>query len=269
MTDKQFYRTAYKFLLSFEGVTELEIKRHLKSEYRKPKNLDLIYLRLCASAQNRQMSNRVVGEAFGGVENLTIVLAGFNPHKVARLYRKGDGARLFSVVRKKLKPSGALRATSRSIWPQYCETIIQGAHFLSQYKDGREFLKWVLKFTEDNRSVAALPQLICTEIDGFGFPLACDFLKEIGCVEYGKPDVHIKETLKGVGFLDSLRKNAKSQDYEAFKVLDRVARSNNVSTFEVDKILWLIGSGNFYRSDLKIGRQRDRFISYCNSKWKL
>jgi len=35
--------------------------------------------------------------------------------------------------------------------------------------------------------------LLAYEIYGYGFPLACDFLKELGYNQYGKSDVHINE----------------------------------------------------------------------------
>ena len=48
-----------------------------------------------------------------------------------------------------------------------------------------------------------------------------------------------------------------------FKAIVRVARNVDVTPYAVDKVFWLIGSGNFYRTGLQIGGQRDAFIAYA------
>ncbi len=102
--------------------------------------------------------------------------------------------------------------------------------------------------------------MISLEIAGIGFPLACDFLKEIGFVNFGKPDVHIKAIFKGLRLIDPNEKSTIKQDYQTFKMIDKIASANNVSSFEVDKIFWLIGSGHFYLTGYRIGRNRKDFI---------
>lgn len=103
--------------------------------------------------------------------------------------------------------------------------------------------------------------LISIEITGLGFPLACDFLKEIGFLNYGKPDVHLKYIFKELNLIDPTENTTIKQDYQTLKLMDRIALDNKITTFEVDKIFWLIGSGNFYLSNVKIGRNRDEFIA--------
>jgi hypothetical protein len=268
MTDIFLYNALYEFLLAQDIITIKQIKFQLKPESNKPKDLREIFKRLCFSAQNRQMSVRVIGSSIGGPDKLAKVLSQFNPHTVVKKYSKGDSGLLFEAIKTKLKPTGQLRVTSRSIWPNYCETIIQAAHFLAQFQDGKDFFRWVHTFTKDPRSVAALPQVISTEIDGIGFPLACDFLKEIGCLEYGKPDVHVKKILSGLGFIEMKYSNTGKENYETFKVLNRIASNNQTTAFEVDKLLWLIGSGRFYNSGISIGRKATEFISYCKKQEK-
>jgi len=74
MNFKELYTYAYDFLLSQDGVTDKLIKKHLVSEHQKPRNINTIYKQLCASAQNRQMSSKVIGQSIGGIENLKSVL---------------------------------------------------------------------------------------------------------------------------------------------------------------------------------------------------
>ena len=81
----------------------------------------------------------------------------------------------------------------------YCKTILSAALFLSQFKNGDEFYQWARLFYENKQAMAALPLIIAEEVVGLGYPLSCDFLKELGFIEYGKPDVHICKIFAGIG----------------------------------------------------------------------
>ncbi len=109
--------------------------------------------------------------------------------------------------------------------------------------------------------------MISIEITGIGFPLACDFLKELGYVQYGKPDVHLKEIFKELNLIDPNEKSTIKQDYQTLKLIDQIAKENRITPFEVDKVFWLIGSGNFYLSEINIGRNRNEFIEKVKSTY--
>lgn len=260
MTDKELYKTAFDFLTSFNEVTEAILQMHLISVHNKPKDLSVIYFRLCESAQNKQMSSKVIGGSINGIENLGKVLFNFDCKKVSGTYEKCDKDRLLDKIIKDLNPVGKIRRTSRSIWPQYCQSIIDAAHFLSSFKDAEDFYAWTDFFAVDFRAKPALPLMISYEISGIGFPLACDFLKELGFSEYGKPDVHLKDIFKAIGLIDQNEKSTTKLDYQTLKIIDRIAKANNISSYAVDKVFWLMGSGNFYLSNLKIGNQKKEFI---------
>ncbi len=102
--------------------------------------------------------------------------------------------------------------------------------------------------------------LLSAEVDGFGFALACDFLKELGYFNFGKPDVQIKDIFKGLGLVDQA-----ANDYQVFKAISRVAKSNSVTAYHVDKLFWLVGSGFLYNDKTigvggRIGTDRSDFI---------
>ena len=109
--------------------------------------------------------------------------------------------------------------------------------------------------------------MISIEIYGIGFPLACDFLKEIGFMDFGKPDVHLKEIFKALDLIDTNEKSTDKQDYQTFKMIDKIARDNGITPFEVDKIFWLIGSANFHRDNIKINSNRKEFIDKVKSTY--
>jgi len=269
MTDKELYQNAIEFLSSFNQVTNEILNKHLKSEHNKPKDLSIVYYRICESAQNKQMSSKVIGGSINGLENLGKVLFDFDPVKVSKAFKKNERDKLLHAVIDKLRPSGQIRRTNRSIWPLFCQSVIDAAHFLCSFKDVYDFYKWTDFFAEDFRAKPALPLMISYEITGIGFPLACDFLKELGFAEYGKPDVHLKDIFKALNLIDQTEKSTTKLDYQTLKVIDRIAKENNTSAYSVDKVFWLIGSGNFYLSDLKIGSQKKIFIERIKNQFHL
>jgi len=265
----ELYNFAYDFLLSKNGVTSKLIDEHLVPEYQKPPDLNTIYKQLCASAQNRQMSSAVIGKSIGGIDKLGKVLFGFNPKLVASNYSKEDKEKLLNAIINELNPIGEIRKTKRSLWPQFCQSVIDSAYFLQEFEEANDFYKWANFFANDLRAKPALPLMISIEITGIGFPLACDFLKELGYVEYGKPDVHLKEIFKALKLINQHESSMMKQDYQTLKIIDKIAKANGVTSFAADKIFWLIGSGNFYLSDVNIGRNRNEFIENVKRRYLL
>ena len=260
MTNVELYSLAYDFLLSKEKVTDKLIEQHFKPEHQKPNDLSTIFQRLCETAQNKQMSTKVIGSSIGGVGNLRSILFDFNPKQVVETYSKKDSEKLLNRIISELKPKGQIRRTPRSIWPQFCQSIIDSAYFLSQFDSATAFYEWAEFFANDDKAKAALPMMISIEIAGIGLPLACDFLKEIGFVNYGKPDVHLKDIFRALNLIDPDEKSTVKQDYDTLKMISRIAKDNKITEFEVDKIFWLIGSGNFYLTDIRIGSNKKEFI---------
>ena len=108
--------------------------------------------------------------------------------------------------------------------------------------------------------------LLAQEVDGFGFALACDFLKGLGYENFSKPDVHVKDVFWAL----ELSPYGKS-DYEVFRAVARVARNVGVTPYNVDKLFWLIGSGYFYNDPHvgkqgRIGSRKKQFIAMAQTK---
>jgi hypothetical protein len=222
------YDKAKKFLLdqipSPNAEAILEHYLSLPDKSQSPVSLEELYQRLLVSAQNANMKAGVIGGSIGGVEKLAVVLFGFNPKKVSDAYGINSDL-VLSEIEAKLKPSGKIRKTPKSIWPKYCETILSSARFFKQFASGGEFYDWANHFYQDKRSIAALPMILAEEIYGIGYPLACDFLKELGFVNYGKPDVHIIEIFEGLGLC-----NLGASPYEIQKTIVRIANEKGISS---------------------------------------
>jgi hypothetical protein len=229
-----------------------------------PSNLDTpnamadVFRRLLESAQNRGMMATVIGGSIGGVDALGPMLDGFSPTGAIR--RFASSGELLDAIKRELQPVGKFRRGPGSLWPLFAKAALSGAQFLSQFASGPEFIEWVRVFDADDRKRAALPMLLSQEIDGFGLALACDFLKELGFLNFAKPDVHVKAIVRGLG-LSSRTAN----DYAVFKAVVRIAANCGRTPYAVDKLFWLVGSGRFYDHPEmgKKGRvrtNRNRFI---------
>jgi hypothetical protein len=266
--DRAAYALAKDFLLrsgAARGVTPELIEKYLHLSTPRPEGLAGLYERMLESAQSGNMKAGVIGGSIGGIGNLGPVLCNFEPAEVLEKYRSGWEGVLDDIVAQ-LKPKGSIPRTPRSIWPRYCRSILSGARFLSRFSSAEEFYGWVDFFDEDERARPALPLLVAQEIEGIGFALACNFLKELGYENFSKPDVHVKEIFWALGLSPW-----GTIDYEVFRAVARVARNAGVTPYHVDKLFWLIGSGNFYEDPHvgnrgRIGSKKREFIEVARAQ---
>lgn len=261
--DRKAFELARQYLLALDGITPAMVNRHVCPPLAsaRPAALAELYERLLESAQNSNMRSGVIGKAIGGVERLGSVLCDFEPVAVVQHY-KDDPDRVLDTIVARLRPAGKVRRGARSLWPKYCRTILSAARFMSDFRDANDFYQWVDFFDRDDRARLALPLLLKHRIDGIGFPLACDFLKELGYAGFAKPDVHLKRILVGLGLSSS------AEDGIVFDAVARVAHHCVVTLYEVDKLFWLIGSGNFYLDSVQVGRHGNDFIEWARRRLK-
>lgn len=263
--DIRIYNEAKKFLLHNvpSSVTPEIVERYLNYIDNSARNYGIkeLYRQLLSTAQNANMRSQVIGGALGDFGRLGMVLFDFDPKATFDYYSGKEDVLLNNII-EKLNPKGKMRTEKRSIWPKYCSTIISAAAFLNQFENVKEFYNWVDYFHNNNKIVSALPMILSEEIEGIGFPLACDFLKEIGFTKFGKPDIHIKDIFENTGL-----SNKNSSDYNTLKAIVRVAENVGVTPYNVDKLFWLIGSGFFYENpeigkDGRIPSMKQPFIEY-------
>lgn len=265
---KKIYVNAKKFLI--ERIPSEDAREILNSYLELPDQsqnsmeISELFRRLLSSAQNSNMKAEVIGNAIGGFNNLGKALYLFNPRKTLKKFGGAPDALLDHIV-KTLHPNGKIRKEPRSIWPKYCKTVLSGAAFFDQFSGGEDFYEWANSLYKNKRSMPALPMILAAEIEGIGYPLACDFLKELGFVEYGKPDVHVIQIFVGIGLCQP-----RPTPYQVQKVITQIAEAAGVSSYNVDKLFWLIGSGKFYKhlqlgKNGHIGKMKEEFIAQFNA----
>ncbi|KKG69846.1 hypothetical protein DU43_18405 [Methanosarcina mazei] len=223
---------------------------------------------------------------------LNETLFNFDPKKVLNEYRYYNSElQLFSNIKigiselskenpnnqglKDLKNSKSLNKENPNYWVSFSKSIISIAEFLSRFNNINEFNKFIKEFDIDDEKRIYLALQLGNEIYGYGFALACDFLKENCSQEYVKPDTHIiklftnrdivekldlkisQETMDKAKEIEDSQtnpdKNNKKKSYstknliEIFRAVKDYSESIDKLPYEVDKLFWLIGSGKLYR----------------------
>ena len=143
-------------------------------------------------------------------------------------------------------------------WMKYAKGVLDAAKFLNDFKSVEEFKKYLDYFQTTVDSKVALPQTIAKQIHGMGFALACSFLKEIGYIDYPKPDVHMMDVFSYIGLC------YENDPVSCYKAVVDVSNKCNVKPYTLDKVIYLICSGNYYRYDVKAKESstvlKERFI---------
>ena len=251
MEEIEYYNKAKEYLLSFDPISTEILESHIDEwKNRKPDSILTLFKAFLGHAQNRQgMPNSI-----GNIENLSPILFEFDHIKVKKEYV--DWESIFDAIYESdySPPGRMVKSNNKSHWVIYCKAIISITEFLASYKTLEEFQSFVNGILTNEQSKLALPLLLSEEIFGFGFALACDFLKENVSPEFIKPDTHINDIAQGLGITES------NSNYRIFKDVEAYCGRINVLPYAVDKVFWLVGSGNFYLSDIKINSSKKQFI---------
>lgn len=226
---------------------ELEKYFHAEKEF-KTKNKLLQFL--LASLQNAQMMPHVIRfEDDNRKEKFKNILCDYDANQIMQNYTADS---LFEKFCDNFTVNN--KESKSNLWRRYSKSVISAAIFISKFKDADDFRNFIARFDYNDLSSAALPLILEKEVYGLGFPLACDFLKELGYTQYPKPDVHIKGIFHAFGFCED-------DDYEAYKAVIKMASVCGETPYKVDKTFWLIASGDFYLHGKKIGSHKNSFIN--------
>ena len=249
------YQSAKSFLENLVGRELLEGKLgHIRTY--KVDNLSDMYNRLLWSLTNKRNMQMTVGD----IDLLAPFFFDFDPAMTHGHYGY-EWKELFRDIKDRHKPPGPMDISNeQGYWAVFCKGALSGAAFLASFETLEAIDAFVIGFQHHDLAIPALPMVLEREIYGVGFPLACDFLKETGYTNYGKPDVHVKDILCGLELVDC------RDNYKVFKTLLRMARASNELPAVVDKVLYLIGSGNIGKPEIKIGRQKHVFIEEMKGK---
>ena len=139
-----------------------------------------------------------------------------------------------------------------TMWLKYCKSVITGASFMMNFQDDKDFVDTFDSFNKNDMTREALALFLSKKIYNKGFALACNWLKELGYFKYAKPDTHTKDVCKALGLVSG------DDDIECFEAMIKTANEAGVEAYKVDKVWWLICSGNFYRYNVELPNPRQR-----------
>jgi len=242
MTNIEFYNKSKEYLCKI--IDEYNQKKENKILVQDVENLlngyyatDNMFERLFMSAQNYQGMPNYIGYFNNPKVKEEVRKTLYFPDYIKASKAYNSWEKLFGEFSKNID----MRNSQKS-WMKYSKAIFNGVKFISKFKDENEFEEYVNSFSND-------PKEIANDFKGiFGFALTCDYLKEQGFLQYSKPDVHIKDVLSNL-LINQYNFKYKSlllsdQDYFDF-ILD-IAKDNNTSSYNVDKLIWLCCTGNFH-----------------------
>ena len=258
---KKIYNFAYTYLE--QRSQDLNLKTPLTKYFfplydifdsSKNPTLDLVFERILVSLQNRSYMPNVINFDQDKAKILSALeltspynFQKFATNNIENLLAKLKNSKEFTD-KNQFKKS----------WKTWLQGAVDGAKWLSEFNNLEEFkssLGGQHSFNPD------IPQKISKKITGFGFALACDFLKELGFINYGKPDVHLINMFKGLNLIDN-----NTSEQEVLCIIKEMADSVNVPAYQVDKIFWLIATENFYLDFSQPPSLRDKFIKSYSTK---
>lgn len=255
--NQRIFDQARAYLLSFSTVTEMMLDEELAfPEHNRPKSKNDLFRKMIHHATNRQGMQNSIGDT----AHLAPFVENFDADAVVLKYQQwGD---LFDAIKQQYKTRGRMeRTNAHNYWVILCKSILSIAKYVCRFSTIGDFDNYVSQFITYNPDLRlALPLILKEELFGYQFALACDFLKENISPEFAKPDVHIKAIFIGIG-----KSPKDATDYQVFRDVVTFAESIGRTPYAVDKIFWLVGSGKFYLSKIKVRTDRQSFIDRINS----
>ncbi len=256
---QRFYRLSIEYLVSIlpENIKLEDLDKYFIGDASDFSTLTDVFVKLIGSAQNYQGMPKTI-KFYERNELISDILFDFNYNKIKDL----NETELFTMFKERIEIKNA--ESKLNSWLKWSKSVIDSAKFISRFRDVDEFREFMKLFNNNYQTRVALPLLIANRIRGIGFALACDFLKELGYLEYAKPDTHIIKVFSELGF-------SSEDDLDVFDSIVLMAEAckaidPSVTPYKIDKIIWLICSGYFYHDDTRRSGKRKEFIEYVESK---
>ena len=146
---------------------------------------------------------------------------------------------------------GGVKKGRETNWQKYCRGLFDGITYLKN--GGEEKIRQLCSTSNIDEIINDEIIEIQKTIHGLGFALTCDWLKECGCTWLAKPDIHIK---KVAGYIRQTFDNGDESlgDWDVIEFVYDWAKEIGKTAYEIDKIIWLLCTGDFYLNGIKIGR---------------
>lgn len=255
--NRKIYAFAKEYLIAHlpEGLGESDLDKYFKGDSVGAKNLRDVFVVFVQSAQEYQRMPKVIQFVERRTE-IEKILQGFDYKSVSKM----NETDLYNRFRERFKVTS--KDSKMNSWYKWSCAVVDSAKFVNGFKDLNDFSAFVKRLDYNSDTRMALPLLISTKIRGVGFALACNALKELGYLDYPKPDVHMMDICEELGL-------SSRNPYEVFEAIVKMAEYNYVTPYEVDKVLWLISSGRYYHDGITDKSRKDEFIAECKERLEI
>jgi len=259
---KKFYKISYEYLLNNlpQGITKEILETYLISNHDEYDNLNNIFKKLTESSRNYQSMPNTINYT----KNKDIIDKILCEYDYKKILKKYNVDLLYEEFKNNITFNN--NTSKKNNWYKWTSSIIDSAEFISQFETIDDFKNYINCFSYNELTKLALPFSISIEIKGIGYAIACDFLKEIGLEEYCKPDTHIIDVLSKVGFFTKNENNLLKTQCDAFKTCVKLAKEAEVTPYRLDKIIWLICTGEYYMHNIKTIRRKKEYIEYLKNE---
>lgn len=259
----KLYTTLYSDLVSLAsvaGVTEGELQKYFIPNG--GTTSENILFHLCSSLQNSGMmrnsikfNDTTTAPAYRkAIEN---VMCGFDAKAAAARYNN-NWEDIYQAINERISDRGSGEKKETN-WQKYCRGLYDGLVFLNNqffdYQNGERAIEQFKLKTELTDNELKLINIISNRIHGLGFSLTCDWLKECGCLWLAKPDVHINSVIMRLEGVNKIKND------EVLRVMFSWAEDvknsgvdSSATAYKLDKIIWLLCTGEFYLDNKRIGR---------------
>lgn len=252
------YKTLYTDLVSLAsvaGVTENGLQKYFVPEGNDTSNS--ILLRLCSSLQNSgMMHNSIKFNDKDAPEYRTAVetvMCGFDTKTAAAKY--SDWTAIYNAIINTGISDNGIREKKETNWEKYCRGLYDGLQFLTS-GNGEKKIQQLVSTTMLTDTEIGIISDISNKIHGLGFALTCDWLKECGCVWLAKPDVHINGVIMHLKGVDKIKdRDVLREMFSWAEVVKNSDTDSSATAYKLDKIIWLLCTGEFYLDGKRTGRE--------------
>lgn len=248
----------------------VNLEDYLYGDHKDYKSMEEIYKQFINSAQNFNMLPKVIKFETRN-EEMADILHHYNIQDLSA----EDPEKLFEQFNQKYHI--VVGKNTGKLWKLWCRSVVDSARFLCRFDSPEEFDKYVKSFDDVSRR-KLLPKEIAKNICNIKFAAACDLIKELGYTEYIKPDIHMDKIFTAFGLCPECDKNKLHTEKRKEVVFDAGVNmayecqkeDPGITPYKVDKVLWMICSGRFYKEkpEIDVPGQRDEFIQYAKDKIK-
>ena len=252
------FNTAYNELLSIMpyGLSKDDLKKYFVNDIKKPKSLEEVYRQFIKTASENYSHTASIIKFDENQTKISELLKDYN-YEYVSLLSDAERVKLSEKFRDLFIIQRECENEREKLLKRWFSVVLGSALFISGCQSIDGFNNRVNR-TYDPKQV---PIRISNEIEGFGFKSACDVLTNLGYYEYVRPNYHLFEICTRLEI-------SEKGDYAAFDAMRRIASDNNITPFELDRIIQLVCSGDFYKDNKRVNARgnRERIIQSVKSR---